>query len=180
MSSNSMMPVTSISVITTNTTMVGLMKLEPSTGRLIGGFEPVIQRNIASTTNAAMIHSWREGAPISASSLDLQVTISGPSFTCGRQMTSASNGTSSSNGIPSGAKPVNHCDQPISTPAIFLAMLSAAALGASAVKNSELVTAVVPKAVPKTQLPDLPSGGAGSEPAIPGTVDAQGEIRTSL
>src|SRR6266404_4114264 len=87
MSSNSMMPVTSISVITTNTTIVGLMKLEPSTGRLIAGFEPVIQRNIASTTNAAMIHSWREGGPIAASSLELQVTISGPSFTCGRQMT---------------------------------------------------------------------------------------------
>jgi hypothetical protein len=30
---------------------------------------------------------------------------------------------------------------------IFLAMLSAAALGASAVRNSELVTAVVAKAV---------------------------------
>src|SRR3979411_552972 len=87
MSSNSMMPVTSISEITTKTTMVGLIKLEPSTGRLIVGLEPVIQRNIASSTSAAMIHSLRVGGPIAASSLELHVTISGLCFTCGRQMT---------------------------------------------------------------------------------------------
>ena len=38
---------------------------------------------------------------------------------------------------------MNHCDQPTSTPAIFLAMESAAAFGASAVRNSEEVTAVI-------------------------------------
>src|SRR5712691_701700 len=86
-SSNSMTPVTSISEITTKTTMVGLMKLEPSTGRVMVGLEPVIQRNIASSTSAAMIHSWRDGGPIAASSPALQVTISGLCFTCGRQTT---------------------------------------------------------------------------------------------
>ena len=80
-----MTPVTSISEITTNTTMVGLMKLEPSSGRLMVGLEPQIQRNIASSTRAAMIHSLRDGGPIAASSLALQSTISGLSFTSGRQ-----------------------------------------------------------------------------------------------
>ena len=67
--------------------MVGLMKLEPSTGRVMVGLEPVIQRNIASSTSAAMIHSWRDGGPIAAISPALQVTISGLCFTCGRQTT---------------------------------------------------------------------------------------------
>ena len=51
------------------------------------GLDPVIQRNIASSTSAAMIHSLREGGPIAVSSLALQVTISGDCFTCGRQTT---------------------------------------------------------------------------------------------
>jgi hypothetical protein len=42
---------------------------------------------------------------------------------------------------------MNHCDQLTSTPEIFLAMESAAAFGANAVRNSELVTAVVANAV---------------------------------
>jgi hypothetical protein len=42
---------------------------------------------------------------------------------------------------------MNHCDQPISTPTIFLAMPRAAALGASAVRKSDEVTAVVANAV---------------------------------
>src|SRR3954454_18555232 len=37
---------------------------------------------------------------------------------------------------------MNHCAQLTSIPTVFLAMASAAALGASAVKNNELVTAV--------------------------------------
>ena len=47
----------------------------------------------------------------------------------------------------SGANPKNHCDQPTSTLTIFFAITSAAAFGASAVRNSELVTAVVANAV---------------------------------
>ena len=42
---------------------------------------------------------------------------------------------------------MNHCDQLMSTFTVFLAMVSAAALGASAVRKSELVTAVAAKAV---------------------------------
>ena len=42
---------------------------------------------------------------------------------------------------------MNHCDQPTSTLTIFLAIANAAAFGASAVKNSELVTPVVANAV---------------------------------
>ena len=87
MSSNSMTPVTSISEITTKTTMVGLMKFDPSSGRLMVGLEPQIQRNIASSTSAAMIHSLRDGGPIAASSLALHATISGLSFTSGRHTT---------------------------------------------------------------------------------------------
>ena len=51
------------------------------------GLEPQIHRNIASSTSAAMIHSLRDGGPIAASSLALQSTISGLSFTSGRQTT---------------------------------------------------------------------------------------------
>jgi hypothetical protein len=64
--------------------------------------------------------------------------------------------------MPSDAKPTNHCDQPTSTPTILLAIESAAALGASAVRNSELVTAVVANAV--HMVPILPAVGPGSEP----------------
>ena len=42
---------------------------------------------------------------------------------------------------------MNHCAQLTSIPTVFLAMASAAALGASAVKNNELVTAVDANAV---------------------------------
>src|ERR1700738_3557793 len=84
MSSNSITPVTSINEITTKTTMVGLMKLLPSNGRLMVGLEPHIQKNIASSTSAAMIHSLRDGGPMAASSPELHVTISGLSFTSGR------------------------------------------------------------------------------------------------
>ena len=85
MSSKSMTPVSSISEITTNTTMVALMKLDPRNGRLMVGLEPQIHRNIASSTRAAMIHSLCDGGPIAANSPALQVTISGLSFTSGRQ-----------------------------------------------------------------------------------------------
>src|ERR1700704_5972862 len=59
-----MTPVTSISEITTNTTMVGLMKLEPSSGRLMVGLAPAIQRNIPSATRRAMSHSLRVLGPL--------------------------------------------------------------------------------------------------------------------
>ena len=85
MSAKSITPVISISEMTTNTTMVGLMKLLPSHGRLITGFEPQIQKNIASSTSAIMIHSLRDGGPIAASSPALHCTISGLCFTSGRQ-----------------------------------------------------------------------------------------------
>lgn len=42
---------------------------------------------------------------------------------------------------------MNHCDQLTSILTIFLAIASAAPFGASAVRNSELVTAVVANAV---------------------------------
>src|SRR3954452_8862167 len=147
MSAKSMTPVSSISEITTNTTMVALMKLLPRKGTLMLGLEPQIHKNIASSTSVAMIHSWRDGGPIAASSALLHSTISGLCFTSGRQVTYASSGTSNSRGMPSGAKPMNHCDQLTSTLTIFLAIESAAPFGASAVRNSELVTAVVANAV---------------------------------
>jgi hypothetical protein len=81
-----MTPVTSISAITTNTTMVALMKFEPSPGRLMFGFDPVIHSNIASSTSAVMIHSLRDSGPIALSSSELHTTISGLCFTCGRQI----------------------------------------------------------------------------------------------
>ena len=49
------------------------------------GLEPQIQKNIASSTSAAMIHSLRDGGPIVFSSSALHATISGLSFTSGRQ-----------------------------------------------------------------------------------------------
>ena len=45
--------------------------------------------------------------------------------------------------MPTGRKPIAHCPQLTSTPTVLLAMASAAALGASAVRNIELVTPVV-------------------------------------
>ncbi|MGY4192315.1 hypothetical protein ACVIM9_001656 [Bradyrhizobium sp. USDA 4520] len=66
--------------------------------------------------------------------------------------------------MPSGANPMNHCDQPTSMLTSFLAIESAAAFGASAVRNSELVTAVVANAVHITKVPILPAVGPGSEP----------------
>src|ERR1700712_5599195 len=147
MSSKSITLVSSISDITTKTTMVGLMKLDPSHGRLMVGLDPQIHRNIASSTRAAMIHSLRDGGPMAAISLGLHSTVSGLSFPSGRHTTYLSSGTKISSRIPSGAKPMNHCDQPTSTLTIFLAIASAAAFGASAVRNSELVTPVVANAV---------------------------------
>ena len=62
------------------------MKFEPSNGRLMLGLEPQIHKNIASSTSAAMIHSLRDGGPIALSSFALHATISGLSFTSGRQI----------------------------------------------------------------------------------------------
>ena len=87
MSANSMTPVTSISEITTKTTMVGLSKLEPSMGRVMVGLEPVIHRNIASTTSPDITHSLRDIGPIVLSWFAAHATISGLSLTSGRQTT---------------------------------------------------------------------------------------------
>jgi hypothetical protein len=62
------------------------MKLLPRKGTLMLGLEPQIQKNIASTTSNAMIHSWRVTGPIAASSPLLHSTISGLSLISGRQM----------------------------------------------------------------------------------------------
>ena len=70
--------------------------------------------------------------------------------------------------MPSGAKPMNHCDQPTSTLTIFLAMLSAAAFGASAVRNSELVTRGGRERGPHHIGADLAGGGSGF-----GAIDAR-------
>lgn len=86
MSAKSITPVSSISEMITNTTIVALMKLLPSTGRLMFGLEPQIHRNIASSTSAAMIHSARDTGPIAASSPLLHSTISGLALISGRQM----------------------------------------------------------------------------------------------
>jgi hypothetical protein len=85
MSANSITPVTSISEITMNTTVVALTKFEPRSGTRMSGLEPAIHRNIASKIRASMIHSLRDIGPISASSFDAHSEISGLLFTSGRQ-----------------------------------------------------------------------------------------------
>ena len=86
MSAKSITPVTSISEMITNTTIVVLMKLLPRNGTLMFGLEPQIQKNIASSTRKAMVHSWRDTGPIAASSPLLHSTISGLSLISGLQM----------------------------------------------------------------------------------------------
>ena len=64
--------------------------------------------------------------------------------------------------MPSGAKPMNHCAQLTSTPTVFLAMASAAAFGANAVKNIEASWVTSLRAQVNSQIV-APNQGVASE-----------------
>ena len=81
---------------------------------------------------------------------------------------------------PIGQKPASHCVQVMSSSVVCLTSASAAAFGASAVTNIELVTAVAANAVHMMYEPIRRAEGPGSEPYRPGMLRMTGKMVPAL
>ena len=135
MSSHVTTPVTSIRLITTSAAVVAFIQLPPK-----------IHSASAMTTSAASVISRRVRLPIFASSPAAHFGTSSPSFTSGGYSQYVTSGIRMSSAMPTGANATNHCVHVRLTPAVLLTSSTASRLGASAVRNSELVTHVVASA----------------------------------
>src|SRR5512137_2894346 len=86
------------------------------------------------------------------------------------------NGSVAMSITPTGKKPINHCIHEISICAVFFTSSTASKLGASAVRNIELVTQVAASAVHIKYDPILREVSPGSEPYRPGMLRITGKM----
>ena len=111
---------------------------------------PNTHRRTVRRASAPMRHSLRVTGPIAASSLAAHRGTSGPPFTSGGYTLYTSQGRTAMSTRPMGRNPRSHSAIVIGWPIAFSTMPTASRLGASAVTNIELVTAVAAKATHMT------------------------------